>query len=759
MGSMNITGKLANFSARRRWLVLGVWVVVLMAAMVAAGSIEDVTKADDGSGSKMESSVARTLINERINVDTSATEYVIVEFAAGIASNASNKAFVSSLTADLQGLEHVASATSYLDGGSGLLSKDAKTALIPTSLTVGNSEAASVVAPLTNIVEEANEATGYSVHTVGQGSLGSEINHMAEETLIKGESIGIALALVILLVVFGAAVAAGLPILLALVSIIVAVALSATIGRVMDLNEFVVQIISMIGLAVGIDYALFIVKRFGEELAKGKSKIDAITTAGNTAGRTVMVSGFAVMIALGGMLIVPDMTFRSFGMGAILVVVAAVAAGTTLLPAIISVLGHRVYWLRVPFIGRKISISQADSSIENENGFWDKVTNAVTSRPVLSVVLTGGALFAVTVTAFTMNLGSSGIVGMLPEGSPSRHAYEVVNTEFTGGLLTTDIVIDAQDVTSLSLEAEIEALQAELASDPFFGDTEVVVAPSNDLIVVKAVMQDDSVGDAAEEAVARLREQYIPASFSDVTNVYVGGDAAYAIDAVDQMSTWLPIVFALVLGSSFLLLLVIFRSIVVPIKAVIMNVLSVGAAYGLMVLVFQEGIGADLLGFQQVSVIEYGLPLFLFSILFGLSMDYHVFLLSRIKEHYDLNGDNKASVAFGLRSTAGIITGAALIMVGVFGGFATGDMSVFQQMGFGLAAAVIIDATLVRSVLVPASMVLLGDKNWYFPSWLEWIPRIDVEGEQVAVETPETESAPVANEEPTGTLVPSGAAD
>jgi RND superfamily putative drug exporter len=730
MGSNNITGKLA-FSARRRWAVLGVWVVVLMAAMFAAGGIEDVAKSDDGSGSNMESSVARTLINERINIDDSSQEYVLVEFENGTATSAANQAFISDLTHELQALEHVAGVVSYLDDVPGLVSADSKVALIPTNLTVADNEAAGIIDPPLTVVEEANETAGYSVYTLGVGSLNAEISELAEETMVKGESIGIGLALIILLVVFGAAVAAGLPILLALVSIIVAVALSTTIGRVIDINEFVVQIISMIGLAVGIDYALFIVKRYGEELGKGKNKIDAITTAGNTAGRTVMVSGIAVMIALAGMLIVPDMTFRSFGVGAIVVVIAAVAAGTTLLPAIISILGHRIYWLRVPFVGRKLNLQVETTESDNSSSFWDKITEVVTARPVMSVVLTGGALLAVSIAAFSMNLGSSGIVGILPEDSPTRHAHELVNTEFSNGLLTSDIVIDTNDPSSATVQAGIASLEADLAADPFFGDTEVVVAPDNSLVVLKAVMQGDSVGEEAEAAaaVARIREQYIPSAFADTSNVYVGGDAAYAVDAVAQMNMWLPIVIGLVLSSSFVLLLVIFRSIVVPIKAVLMNVLSVGAAYGLMVLVFQEGIGADLLGFQTTPVIEYGLPLFLFSILFGLSMDYHVFLLSRIKEHYDLTGDNKASVAFGLRSTARIITGAALIMVGVFGGFATGDMSVFQQMGFGLAAAVIIDATLVRSILIPASMVLLGDKNWYFPSWLEWIPRIDVEGE------------------------------
>ncbi|MCH8135250.1 MAG: MMPL family transporter [Proteobacteria bacterium] len=720
--SLNITGRIANFSARHRWTMLGAWVVVLVAAIFAAGSIADVTTSE-ASGSSTESGVAAALIAEHINTDDTANQFVLVEFDNGTASSSVNKAFISSLAAELEALEHVAGVVTYVDGAEQLLSEDKKTALIPVTLTVTNDEAVDIIVPFMAIVEEANESAGFRVTTIGQGSVEAEFARLAEETMVKGESIGIALALVILLIVFGAAVAAGLPILLAIISIIVAIALSSVIGRVLELNEFVVQIISMIGLAVGIDYALFIVKRYGEELENGMDKIAAITKAGNTAGRTVMVSGFAVMIALGGMLVVPDLTFRSFGLGAILVVIAAVVAASTLLPAVLSVLGHRVFWLRIPFIGRKANVDS------NNNGVWDKITNTVIAHPVISVVLTGGTLLAASLMALTMNLGSSGL-SMLPEESPTLHAYELMNSEFTEGTETTNIVIAAPDVSTDAVQAGIEALKISIANDPFYGDVAVTVSPNNDLVVISAVMQGDSSGDLAAESVERLRDQFIPNAFDQsVATVYVGGEAAFAVDAVNQMSTWLPIVFALVLGSSFVLLLVIFRSIVVPIKAVLMNVLSVGAAYGLMVLVFQKGIGADLLGFETTPVIEYGLPLFLFSIIFGLSMDYHVFLLSRIKERYDETGDNKASVAFGLRSTAGIITGAALIMVGVFGGFALGDMSVFQQMGFGLAAAVIIDATLVRSILVPASMVLLGDKNWYFPSWLEWIPRIDAEGE------------------------------
>jgi RND superfamily putative drug exporter len=749
MNGTGITGKLANFSARRRWIVLGAWIVVLVAAFFAAGTIGDVTTSEDGpGGSQLESEQARALVAERISTDENSKEYVIVEFESGTASDSTNKAFVRSLTDDLVALEHVEGVVSYLDEVPGLVSTNESFALLQTQLTVEDSEAGEIIAPLLAVIETADEASGFRVNTIGQGSVETEFNHLAEETLQKGEMIGIGFALIVLLAVFGAAVAAGLPILLAVSSILVAIALSAVIGRVMDLDQFVVQIITMIGLAVGIDYSLFIVKRFTEEVSKGRDKISAITAAGNTAGRTVMVSGIAVMIALSGMLIVPGLTFRSFGLGAIVVVIAAVFAATTLLPAIMSLLGHRMYWLRVPFIGRKLEDVSDDS---NEESAWDKITNAVTARPVLSVVVTGGALLALTGLAFTMTLGSSGL-GSLPDDSPSLRAFNIVNSEFSDGLLTTDIVIDTTDATSPAIQSAIEALNADLAADSFYGDTRITIAPNNDLVLINAVLQGDPASKEATEALSRLRDDYVPSAFTGVASVYVAGDTANTIDNVEEMKSWLPIVFGLVLSSSFVLLLIVFRSIVVPIKAVLMNVLSVGAAYGLLVLVFQQGIGADLFGFKETPVIEHWLPLFLFSILFGLSMDYHVFLLSRIKERYDETGDNKGSVAFGLRSTAGIITGAALIMVGVFGGFAIGDMSMFQQMGFGLAAAVIIDATLVRSVLVPASMVLLGDKNWYFPSWLEWLPRLDVEGESAgAVETPTAQ--------PTGVLVPSGASD
>jgi RND superfamily putative drug exporter len=276
-------------------------------------------------------------------------------------------------------------------------------------------------------------------------------------------------------------------------------------------------------------------------------------------------------------------------------------------------------------------------------------------------------------------------------------------------------------------------LTASLADDGFFGTTQLETNSAGDLALLTVAMPGDFSSAESKAALKRLRNDYIPAAFdTETADIFVGGPTAETVDSVQTQKDYLPFVFTFVLGFSFLLLLVVFRSIVVPIKAVVMNVLSVGAAYGVLVLVFQEGFGNGVLGFREAPVIESWLPLFLFAILFGLSMDYHVFLLSRIKERYDETHDNAASVAYGLRRTASIITGAALIMVAVFGGMASGDLVTFQQVGFGLAVAIILDATIIRMVLVPASMELLGDWNWYFPTWLEWLPKIHIEGAEVA---------------------------
>jgi RND superfamily putative drug exporter len=494
---------------------------------------------------------------------------------------------------------------------------------------------------------------------------------------------------------------------------------------VFQFSFFVTNMIVMMGLAVGIDYCLFIISRYREERGKGLDSLEAITVAGGTAGRAVLFSGMTVVIALLGLLIVPHTIFRSLSGGAILVVLAAVAASITLLPAVLSLMGNKVDALRLPFIQH----AQTEHDEQAPGGFWDHVARIVMARPALSAFLAAGFLIVLTIPYFSINIGSSG-VSSLPESFPSKQGFNILKDQFNGGQTNPAEVVINGSVNAPAVQSGIEKLKSIVSEDKSFGATHYEVNRDGNLALLSFQMGDDPASEAATTAIERLRNDYIPQAFAGVSDaeVLVTGTAAFNLDFFDLADTYSPLVYAFVLGLSFVLLMLVFRSVVVPAKAIIMNLLSVGAAYGLIVLVCQEGFGAKLLGFQQVEAIEAWLPLFLFSILFGLSMDYHVFLLSRIKERYDLTGDNTDAVAFGVRSTGRLITGAALIMVAVFGGFAIGDMVMFQQMGFGLGVAVLIDATIIRSVLVPASMKLLGKNNWYFPSWLEWLPRIGIEG-------------------------------
>ncbi len=717
---LGFTGQITRFAAQHPWRMVGLWVVLVAAAYGVAGMMD---LADPGTIGT-EATKAESLIEDRLREETPPEEFVVVESRTATADEAAFSGFVDSLVSDLRALEEVGSVVSYRDGGEGPVSDDGHVALIQVTLTGDEEDAVDTAEPLVDVVDAADGTDGFRVTTVGFGSVEGEINTLLEETLSQGEMIGIAVALVILLVVFGAAVAAGLPIVIALLSIFVAVGATALVSNVMVMSQFIVFIITMIGLAVGIDYSLFIVQRFREERSRGREKVDAISTAGATASRTVFFSGMAVAIALAGMLVMPHGTFRSFAVGAMLVVATTVLAALTLLPAVLGLLGDRVNWLTVPIIGRR-------RGTESTGGLWSWTTKAVTAQPVLSVVVTAGILIAAAVPILNLNLGNIGIT-ILPEDSDQRHAFDVITEEFSEGVFTADIVIDTPDVSAPEVQRGITELTVLLDDDEFFGDWTLETSPAGDLALLAVVMPGDFSGEESKSALQRLRSDYVPAAFDDgPAEVFVGGETAENVDSVQTQKDYLPFVFTFVLGLSFVLLLVVFRSIVVPLKAVVMNLLSVGAAYGLLVLVFQEGIGTGLLGFRESPLIQDWLPLFLFAILFGLSMDYHVFLLSRIKERYDETGDNAASVAYGLRRTAGIITGAALIMVAVFAGMASGELIVFQQVGFGLAVAIILDATVIRMVLVPASMELLGDWNWYFPRWLEWVPEIHIEGAEV----------------------------
>ena len=577
---------------------------------------------------------------------------------------------------------------------------------------------------------------------------------MSQEDLEKGESIGVPIALLILIVVLGALAITAMQLVMAIVPIVVAIGISALVGTFFELSLFVTNIITMIGLAVGIDYSLFVLSRYREERSLGLDRIDAVGRAGSTAGRAVGFSGMTVVLALIGMLLIPFNIFISIGLGAIFVVLGAMAAAMTLLPSmlilfdrlsawylrqvpgtglcrmVVLIVSILFFWL--PYIltmlyrlivrqqmGDKnffrwmpaIGIGTFDSAptYNESKGFWDRWVRIVMAKPVISLLVTGGLLIAAIVPFFNIQSGFAGI-STYPDSLESKQAFLVLDDKFSfGEVAPAEIVIEG-DIASPAVQGGIERLKAFLATDDAFGESRELEVSDSGLIALLAVpVEGDTSGEVSIAAVTRLDDIYVEEAFAGTgAEIYVSGETAFNIEFfnVSKNSAW--IVFPFVLGVSFLLLLVVFRSIVLPIKAIILNLLAVGAAYGILVMVFQEGFLAGFFGLQESRTIESWIPLFLFTILFGLSMDYHVFLLSRIREYYDRTGDTTEAVAFGIRSTGRLITGAALIVVAVFWGFSTGSLIGLQQMGFGLGMAILVDATIVRCVLVPASMKLLG---------------------------------------------------
>ena len=506
-----------------------------------------------------------------------------------------------------------------------------------------------------------------------------------------------------------------------MVAIVIALGLTGLVGQTMDLTFMITSMISMMGLAVGIDYSLFILTRFREERARGLDKMEAIGAAGATASRAIFFSGLTVMLALAGLVIFPLSIFISMGIGAIMVVFAAITATLTLLPAMLSLFGDKVNAWRIPFIQRPTG--QADNA---STGFWARTTRLVTKAPIVSLLITVAIMGAAIIPFFDKETGMSGISG-LPDYLPSKQGYLVLQRDFHIGMDQPTVIVIDGDIGSAATQSGIAGLQAALANDPAFAGSMVEPHPDKNMALIFARPAGDPMSIASMDSIKTMRTQYIPQAFAGApVKVMVTGESAGMLDFNETTSDYTPVIFGIVLALSFVVLILAFRSIVIPFTAIAMNLLSVGAAYGLIVLVFQKGVGANLFGFMQVASIETWLPLFLFAVLFGLSMDYHVFLLSRIRERYNQTKDNAGSVAFGLRSTGRLITGAAFIMVAVFGGFALGDMTMMQQMGFGLAIAVLVDATLVRCVLVPATMKLLGRHNWYLPKWLAWLPNISL---------------------------------
>ena len=732
--------KLAIASARRPWRVVGLWLVGLVVAFFVVGAfLEDALTTEAGVTNRPDSTVGEELLEDRLRGEFRAHEAVIVHSDTLTVDDAAFQARVEQIQGEIRALgpEVVEESTNYYETQApAMVSQDRHSALIAITMAGAIDDANTNVEGIIEIVKGADGTDGFAMYISGFATVNHDFTEAAERDLQRSEYGPLPLAFIILILVFGAVIAALAPMVLAIAAIILAIAIVALIGNTTQFSFFVVNMIVMMGLAVGIDYSLFILSRYREERGKGHETNRAIEIAGGTAGRAVLFSGLTVIIALTGLLIIPHTIFRSLAGGAIFVVTASVLASLTLLPAILRLLGDRVEKGRIPLIQK----AQHNFDEEHAGGFWDKVAHAVMARPVAGVVGATVLLAAASIPFFDINLGGSG-VSSLPQSFISKQGFDVLDAEFGGGQVNpVEVVLDVEgrDANSPEILAAVEDLKAGVANEPALNGATYETNEAGDLGLLSFQLAADPFSDEAVDAVERLREDYIPVAFAGVdADVYVTGLAAISLDQYNLTDQYTPYVFAFVLGLSFVLLMLVFRSIVVPAKAIVMNLLSVGAAYGLIVLVFQKGFLAGTLGFQQVEAIESWLPLFLFAILFGLSMDYHVFLLSRIRERYDQVGNNTEAVAFGVRSTGRLITGAALIMVAVFGGFAIGDLVMMQQMGFGLGVAVFLDATIIRSVLVPSSMKLLGKWNWYLPPVLNWLPRIGIEGHTVPVLEPE----------------------
>lgn len=705
---LGFTGRVAKASAARPWLTIGVWAFALAGAIVMSGQLGSTLSQEDKFLTTVESDQALELSdNARGGADAQEQETLVLTSAEYEFADSSFQAALDELVSTVGALEGVESVVAPTLDAPNPVSASGHTALVTATLAADYPDGLGVEI---NEALASFDAQGFHAYPYGMASAGAAFDELAAEGMLKGEVIGIAAALVILVIVFGALVASGLPLMVGGVSIVAAVGATAVVGQVFELSFFIVNMISMMGLALGIDYSLIIVQRFREELAHGRTVRDAVAVAGDTASRAVFFSALAVLVSLAGMLVVPFTVMVSLGAGAIIVAIMAMLAALTLLPAVLRLLGHRVGAGRLPF-----SRPGATPRV------WSSIARGVMKRPLVGVIAGAGVLLAVAIPALSMRMVFPSVEA-LPDNMAYRQAVETLSAEFGYGEAETLVAVSGAG----GARDQIESLAADIEADPAFADVRVEWV--GDTAFIDAKDAYDPSEKRAEDAIGRLRGTTIPEHLDGTgAEAFVGGEVASTLDFNKVMTDSAPWVALIVLGSSMIILLISFRSIVVALSAVALNALSTAAAYGVLVAVFQWGWLADALGMPVTGGITPWLPVFLFAVLFGLSMDYHVFLLSRIKERYQLTGDAKEAVEFGLTKTGSLITGAALIMVAVFIGFALGDLAEFAQMGLGLAVAIILDATIVRTLLVPSLMALLGDRNWYMPRWLEWVPTVHIE--------------------------------
>lgn len=698
-----LTGRIARTAAARPWLTLGLWLVALVAAGAAAGSVNDYitpvqTNLIDTDADRADA------IDQQYRLDGNAGEKYAEQLV--ITSD--------TLTAESPDFRRVIDgAVAALNKVDGVVPVDRQAATVsPNGLSVLIDVTMTEDTEVLTAAMDAVDATAtdqVDAFVAGPDSTQIALNQLANQDLARGEGIGIAVALVVLLFVFGAVVAAGLPILVAIGSIVVATGLGAIASRILAdsgtvVSDSLVIFIGMMGLALGIDYSLLTVQRFREELAKGRTVIDAVTITGDTANRAVLTSGLVVVASIGGLMLLPQNTFFGIGVAIIAVAIAAVATALFVLPAVLRLLGSRVNTWRLPM----------RHPGETSRG-WTRIARWVAGRPGAAAALGIVVLTALAAPALSIKFALPG-PDAWPDDFVLAKADAVYREDF--GFTSGSTMVAVTGAT----EQEVRALAEAIDADRAFEAAEVDIRDG-----AMFIDAHDTFASADAEAAAgieRLRNELIPAHITSAdATAFVGGASAAEHDNLRLIQSAAPWSVAFILTVTFVLLMIMFRSVVVPVKAILMNLIGTTATFGMLVAAYQWGWG-EVIGLPRVNGISPYMPVMVFALVFGLSMDYHVFLLSRIRERYSLSLDTRGAVIEGVARTGPLITGAALIMIGVFGGFASASIPELSQWGFGLAAGVLLDATIIRILLVPAAMTWLGRANWYLPSWLEWLPKV-----------------------------------
>jgi uncharacterized membrane protein YdfJ with MMPL/SSD domain len=725
----NLAARMALWSAHHRKIAIFGWlafVIVVFAISKFAVTQQTIVFETSGPG---ESGRADAILYE--DFKQPAGESVLIQNPQLKAGSPAFRAVVKSVIDGVTPLPAVAKVESPFDveDNSGLISDDQHSVLVPVEIKGLSDDASDKVDPIVDRVAELQKANpDFTIGSFGE-STDKAVFAAFMDDLLKAGAFSIPLTLIILLVAFGALVAAGIPLLLGLTAVLATMGLVAIISQALPMSESVSAIILLIGLAVGVDYTMFYLKREREERAAGRSEEAALEAAAATSGRSVLISGFTVLVAMAGMLLTFDPGFASFGVATMTVVAVAMLGSLTVLPALLSKLGDNVDRLRVPFVHR---LRRDDG----EGRIWGAIVDRVLRRPAVSVVLAGGLLVALAVPAYQLHTANPSI-----DTYPQKLlvTYNRLKEAFPGTDVAASVVVKAPNVEAPAVQEAIgqlkwRAIDSGVMNEPIDVDINAAKTVAN----INIPVEGDGTDSTSNQALAILREEIIPPTVGTLAGAEVGvtGTTAQAKDFADQMRTVAPLVFGFVLLFAFFLMLITFRSIVIAAKTIVLNLLSVGAAYGILVLVFQHGWGKQVLGFEFTGGIDPFLPILLFVILFGLSMDYHVFVLSRVREAHDKGMSTDDSIAFGIKSTAGVVTSAAIVMVGVFAIFGTLSMMIFKQFGVGLAAAILIDATIIRAVLLPATMKLLGDWNWYLPKWLEWLPHVEPREKLEKVDAP-----------------------